>query len=139
MAGKKRGRPRKNTGTIRSVEGEATIDFPIVPVVDESLEQPSPYQAAPMVSSDSTGEPGIEFVGGPESCVEVRECGVCVDYEGQDYFCKVHEAKVECPECHCIDVERETRVHAPSIKNYRCTICGIFYMRREETGEYIHG
>ena len=67
--------------------------------------------------------------------ISMPECS-CKGYEGQDYFCKMHEAKVECPKCQCIDAEKEMANPMPSIKNYHCSICGIFYLRNIENGDY---
>lgn len=61
---------------------------------------------------------------------------LCKDYEGQDYFCKTHTPKVECPKCHCIESEVPIPDNAPSVIHYMCRVCGVFYMRNTEDGSY---
>ncbi|MBI2020211.1 hypothetical protein HYS94_02210 [Candidatus Daviesbacteria bacterium] len=71
------------------------------------------------------------------SCEEEKQACSCKDYEGQDFNCLVHEAKVECPVCHTIDTEIFIPNHLPPFNHYRCRICGMFYQRNMVDGMYI--
>lgn len=70
------------------------------------------------------------------SCEEIKQKCTCKDYEGQDFNCVVHEAKVECPVCHTVDTEMKLSYLEP-ITNYRCRICGTLYQRNKIDGMYI--
>ena len=62
---------------------------------------------------------------------------MCIDYEGQNWNCTVHDAKMECPRCHTIDTAREGHGPGPVPNHYMCNICGYWYGRNMETGEYV--
>jgi len=64
------------------------------------------------------------------------ECN-CVGYEGQSYTCSVHKAKVECPHCHCVGMERK-RSYMEPITAYRCRMCGNSYRRNMISGAYLY-
>lgn len=59
----------------------------------------------------------------------------CIGFAGQNYNCPEHIAKTQCPNCKCIDIEKELHYEASMI-DYSCTICGVFYQRRVSDGEY---
>lgn len=72
----------------------------------------------------------------------VKDIGLkctCEKYEGSDFNCKIHDPVIECPNCHCIKAEF---AHDPDefkeLRNYRCTICGVFYARNLMNGVYIY-
>lgn len=62
------------------------------------------------------------------------ECN-CVDFDGQDFFCKTHEAVTLCPHCHCVKAEKLVNPYGVT-NNYSCTICGHMYSRNMATGDY---
>ena len=84
----------------------------------------------------------IEASSSIEECEEEKlnegeiKCS-CVDYDGQDYFCTAHKAKVECPMCHSVNVERKETYMEP-MTTYRCGMCGGAYQRNMISGVYIY-
>mgnify|MGYP001586297126 CR=1 FL=1 len=110
---------------------------------------------ARIITSDGTKEVDLETKGQPDFIVSLIEketetggiiaqmevlekpsCG-CVKYSGDNFFCRIHPPKVECPKCHCIDSEIEEKSDYPtSVKNYHCRICGEFYLRKMGNGSY---
>ena len=61
---------------------------------------------------------------------------LCENYEGQNWDCKVHVPKYECPYCRGIDSEKEIEKQLPD-KRFRCLDCGYFYVRNMDTGKYL--
>ena len=68
---------------------------------------------------------------------EIEKCK-CIQYEGEDFHCKIHTAKAECPKCKCIDTNLDVPGALTPMANYRCRVCGIFYMRNMIDGKYLY-
>lgn len=62
----------------------------------------------------------------------------CVNYDGDEYFCKVHEPKVECPKCCSVGDERKLRSDEDAFLRFSCKVCGAFYVRNTEDGQYLY-
>lgn len=114
------------SGRIRTVAGEQETVFPVQEMAGVKAETPS------VVLLEQQYEAPSGAIVAEITAVPVCPCK---GYEGQNYFCEVHEAKVECPKCHCIEAELEVPNKMPSVTNFRCRVCGIFYTRTDETGD----
>lgn len=73
----------------------------------------------------------IEF----EDVAEERTCN-CQGFDGQSFDCPIHESKVQCPHCYCIECEK-FRSYMEPINHYRCLQCGCMYARNCLSGEYL--
>ena len=62
----------------------------------------------------------------------------CENYDGDSFECTMHTPRTECPNCKCVDAEKEINGALAPMKQLQCTICGSFYMRNFANGEYLY-
>ena len=152
-------KPKVAQGRIVASEGSKKVEFPVadIPFVKTPEEIASsedvvvPTEEKPdFAVVESVSDEGYRLqlvdLNKEETCKcencdcrteEPAECN-CVDYEGQDFDCKMHVPVTHCPRCNCIDTGLEIVGALEPMKNYQCRVCGIFFMRNMVTGEHIH-
>lgn len=134
---KKKILPKNHTsGKVRTLEGKSEIFFPVAETaIVEPIVVPEVFVEI-KTEEENPHDGSIAVQVTVEDITPVAPQCTCIGYEGQAYFCTLHTSKVECPRCHCVDTEQEIADPTPSVIHYKCKICGIFYLRQLETGEY---
>jgi len=116
----------KETPHIQTTEGrkEVSLDYqekPIFAVTEE-------------IGTTEKGQLGMRL--------QVEEVCNCGEFEGSSYNCSIHAPVMWCPKCHCVGTEilsnnQEHLSKEIPTREYRCAICGVFYMRNWDTGKYL--
>ena len=117
---------------------DVVVDLPMV-----ALELPVSVNKLPdfvvtEVEKTEEGKIAIELtVDTPQEAI-IKVCS-CNKYEGDAFKCRVHEPINECPNQSCRCVHTDMLISSlESSNHYRCTLCGVFYIRDSVTGVYVY-
>ena len=104
-----------------------------VEVVIEKSPRYLTLEDVPLVEEEPLQTDEENLLEASETYVEVCPC---IDYEGQFEDCPIHEFRIKCMHCNCVDTVVKVK-ELPPLEGYHCNLCGKYSKRNLVTGEYL--